>query len=215
MDYVPPSSFYDIFPNDFLHWNFPAPAANLPGGAPEGTPRYGLQYPGGGGPAPVLTTPAEAPAFQLPAPVERTFSTDSSTDPSSLSYQSPPPGSSVAPSMLSFQDLTQLSQMQGVSPAAAADAPSTKRRTKKRNGPPRRRGPNKRLKGSGYFDMMVRFYFQRTLKRRTHAFVLARAPRGRAKCYHTGISRLLRNCEGKGSIHRTEAPFREAALQQD
>ena len=165
MDYVPPSSFYDIYPNDFLHWNFAAPGANNAGEAPEETPRYGLEYPGGVGPAPVPTTPADAPAFQFPAPVERTFSTDSSTAPSTLSSQSPPPpGSSVSPPMLSSQDLTQLTQMQDVSlPAVAADAPpSTKRRTKKRNGPPRRRGPNRRLKGSGYFDMMVCFYFRCT-----------------------------------------------------
>ncbi|KAF8270915.1 hypothetical protein EI94DRAFT_1698425 [Lactarius quietus] len=152
MTYVPPTSFYDIFPNDFQHWSFVSPVANLAGGAPAGMPRYGFENPGGAGTTPVLMTPA----VQVPSPVG---STDSSMAPSPLSSQSMPPiSNSSAPSsgVLSFQDLAQLSQMHGVSLTAAADAPAppTKRRTKKRNGPPRRRGPNKRMKGSGYFDMM-------------------------------------------------------------
>jgi hypothetical protein len=277
MAYIPPPSFYDIFPNEYSQWNFPAPAANLAGGPPAGTPRYGLQYPGGDGPSPALPTPAEATAFQVPAPVgrmfstdsptapsplssqspqidsslpppmlsfqelaqlsaanfaggplartpiyglqyhfggggpspvltmpaeataiqvpalvERTFSTDSSTAPSSLSSQSPQTDSSLPPSMLSFQDLAQLSQTQGISLTAAADAPSTKRKTKKmRSGPPRRRGPNRRLKGSGYYDMMVRLIFtciKGSMYSRVRFFLHQEgAPRGGAKCYQTGI----------------------------
>lgn len=159
MAYVPPSSFYDIFPNDFQHWNFAAPAANLVGGAPVDTPRYGLQNPGGGVPAPVrTTTPAEAPAFQVPTLVEETSSTDSSSEaqtPPSSQLTSPDP-SAPSSGVISFQDLTQLSEIQGFSvTATAADAPTTtKRRTKKNGGPRRRRGPNKRCKGSGYADLM-------------------------------------------------------------
>jgi hypothetical protein len=165
MAYVPPSSFYDIFPNDFQHWNFAAPAANLVGGAPVDTPRYGLQNPGGGVPAPVrTTTPAEAPAFQVPTLVEETSSTDSSSEaqtPPSSQLTSPDP-SAPSSGVISFQDLTQLSEIQGFSvTATAADAPTTtKRRTKKNGGPRRRRGPNKRCKGSGYADLMVRYLFK-------------------------------------------------------
>ncbi|KAI9467339.1 hypothetical protein BJY52DRAFT_1237897 [Lactarius psammicola] len=147
MTYVPPTSFYDIFPNDFVNWNFAPPVGNIAGGAPAGTPRYGFQYPGVGVPTLI---PSTAPAFQAPAPVERTSSAGSSAALSTFSSQPTPSGSS-APSP---QDLAQLSQFQGLSLPVSADAPPAVKRRTKRTGPPRRRGPNKRRPGSGYVDMM-------------------------------------------------------------
>ena len=166
--YVPPPSFYDIFPNDFQHWSFASPAANRGGEAPVETPRYGLQNPDGGVPAPVLTTtPAEAPAIQVPSsPVEIASSSDTSsealTPPSSQS--TPPDSSAPSYSVLMFQDLTKK-----FSVGAKKDAQTTKRRPKKEGGPRRRRGPNRRCKGSGYTDLLVRCRVQVTMNR-THAF---------------------------------------------
>ena len=156
MTYVPPSAFYDIFPNEYVKWNFARPVGNSAGGAPAGTPRYGLQSPGVGRPALI---PSMAPAFQVSAPVERTSSAGSSAALSTFSSQPTPSGSSVP----SAQDLAQLFQAQSISPPVPADAPPAKRRAK-RSEPPRRRGPNKRRRGSGYVDMMVRFSFRLTLK---------------------------------------------------
>ena len=283
MTYIPPPSFYDIFPNEYLRWNLPAPAANSAGGAPAGTPRYGLQYPGGDGPSPALPTPAEATAFQVPAPVgrmfstdsstapsslssqlpqidpslppptlsfqelaqlsaanlaggalagapiyglqyfgggglstvlttpaqagafqvpapveERTFSTDSSTASSTLSSQSPQTNSSLPPSMLSFQDLAQLSQIQGISltaaAAAAADAPSTERKTKTRSVPARRRGPNRRAKGSGYYDMMVRLVLLTLEVPCIHAFVFSYTKRDLPEAVQKAIRQEYPDC---------------------
>ena len=207
MTYVPPPSFYDIFPNDFQHWSFASPPATRAGGAPAETPRYGLQNPGGGVPAPLLTTtPVEAPAIQIPSLVETASSTDSS--------EAPTPDSS-APSygVIMFQDLTK-----EFSVGADMVAPTTKRKTKKRDGPRRHRGPNRRCKGSGYYDLLVRFSVQLTMNR-TDAFFafsplakIEQAPGGGTTCFGTGVPKLLRDRQGQGSLHRPEAPFGEAAL---
>ncbi|KAI9447695.1 hypothetical protein H4582DRAFT_2051392 [Lactarius indigo] len=146
MTYIPPTSFYDIFPNDYLNWNFVPPVGNFAGGAPAGTPRYGLQYPGGGGPTLV---PLTAPVFHAPAPVERTSSAGSSTAQSAISSHPTPSGSATP----SYQDMAQFLQAPGLGLGISAAAPPA-RRNVKRTGPPRRRGPNKRRPGSGYIDMM-------------------------------------------------------------
>ncbi|KAH9021137.1 hypothetical protein EDB85DRAFT_435355 [Lactarius pseudohatsudake] len=150
MNYAPPKSFYDIFPNDYVNWNFVPPVGNFAGGAPAGTPRYGFQYPGGGGPALV---PMTAPVFQAPAPFETTFtgSAGSPTTQSTISSHPTPPG----PSTPSSQDMAQLFQEPGASvdlPVSTVAPPA--RRKAKRTGTPRPRGPNKRRPGSGYVDMM-------------------------------------------------------------
>ncbi|KAH9173324.1 hypothetical protein EDB89DRAFT_720044 [Lactarius sanguifluus] len=148
MNYVPPKSFYDIFPNDYVNWNFVPPVGNFAGGAPAETPRYGFQYPGGGGPALV---PLTAPVFQAPAPFEMTFtgSAGSPTAQSTISSHPTPSG----PSTPSSQDMAQLSQELGLDLPVSTVAPPARRKAK-RTGAPRRRAPNKRRPGSGYVDMM-------------------------------------------------------------
>ncbi|KAH9062295.1 hypothetical protein EDB87DRAFT_1576041 [Lactarius vividus] len=144
MNYVPPSSFYDVFPNDYVNWNFVPPVGNFAGGAPAGTPRYGLQHPGGGGPARV---PLTAPVFQAPTPVERVSSAGSPTAQSTISSQPTPSG----PSTPSSQDMAQLFQEPDLDFSVSKVAPPTKRKAK---GTGRPRGPNRRRPGSGYVDMM-------------------------------------------------------------
>ncbi|KAH9002461.1 hypothetical protein EDB86DRAFT_3100831 [Lactarius hatsudake] len=131
MNYIPPKSFYDIFPNDYVNWNFVPP------------------YPGGGGPALV---PLTAPIFPAPTPFERTFtsSAGSSTAQSTNSSHPTPSGPSTPPS----QDMDQLSQEPGLDLPVSTAAPPARRKAKKRTGAPRPRAPNKRRPGSGYVDMM-------------------------------------------------------------
>lgn len=148
MNCVPPKSFYDIFPNDYVNWNFVQPVGNIAGGAPAGTPRYGFQYPGGGGPALV---PLTAPVFPAPTPFDMTFtgSAGSPTTQSPISSHPTPSG----PSTPSSQDIDQLLQEPGVDLPVSTAAPPARRKAK-RTGTSRPRAPNKRRPGSGYVDMM-------------------------------------------------------------
>ncbi|KAH9172371.1 hypothetical protein EDB89DRAFT_921296 [Lactarius sanguifluus] len=146
MNYVPPTSFYDIFPNDYVNWNFVPPVGNFAGWDTAGTPIYGLQYPGGGGPALV---PLTAPIFQAPAPFEMTFGAGSPTAQSTTTSHPAPSGSSTP----SSQDMAQLFQEPGLGLPVSTVAPPARPRAG-RTGRPPRRAPNTRRPGSGYVDMM-------------------------------------------------------------
>ncbi|KAH9071562.1 hypothetical protein EDB83DRAFT_2574818 [Lactarius deliciosus] len=127
MNYIPPKSFYDIFPNDYVNWNFVPPVGNFAGGAPAETPRYGFQYPWWWR---ARARPLGGSDFPIPYSIRHDLVH------ALVSRHGP------ALPRARGEDL----------PESTVTPPA--RRKAKRTGAPRPRGPNKRRPGSGYVDMM-------------------------------------------------------------